>query len=311
MALRSVITAVLMLASGLLYFAPEGVSTRIHASTADLFRPGQEIARQVSLGLADALAATQTRAEKSRRRELERMRGQLAEERQRNAALKLQLVEAAEQQARQARLPSAIRSLPPLTSPALVPARILGDVLAERWRHGKLLDRGTAEGIQESDLVLKSADPLVDLGQDASLSPEDALLLGRCVIGKVERVGKWTSTVLMLTDARYRGRAQLVHEVQGGYVYGARGILEGQGTETCRLTGISSAEAVAVGDAVYTMPQEGTPTPLYYGEVIEARLLESGTEWLVLVRPAPLPTHLDEVQILRSTVREDRLSAAL
>lgn len=311
MSYHGVIAIGFILGSVLLSVAPDKVSGRAQALVADLCRPGQEVARCGGEWLRDTLTATASRTERSRRRELERLRAQLAEQQARTAALQIQLARSAERQQHTSALPAVLRNLPPLTLTSLVPARILGEVAADRWRHAKQLDRGDGDGIEESDLVISGDRSLIDLGQDASLSPEDPLLLGRCVIGKVERVGRWSSTILMLTDAKYRGRAQLVHEAGTGYVFGARGILEGQGTELCRLTGVRSTESVTVGDAVYTTRQDGADSPLLYGHVVEARLGESDQEWTVLVRPVALPGELTDVQILRTSIQPERLSAAL
>jgi rod shape-determining protein MreC len=157
---------------------------------------------------------------------------------------------------------------------------------------------------------VKSNHALVDVGRDGDLSPEDGVLLGRCVIGKVERVGRWTSTFLLLTDSGYRGRAQLVHQADSGYVFGAKGILEGQGEPLCRLRGIASSDSVTVGDAVYAATREGlSSTPLYYGRVVEASLGPSDSEWKVLVEPVPVPSDLQSVQIMRTAVNNERLTA--
>ena len=168
----------------------------------------------------------------------------------------------------------------------------------------------------ENELVLstrKSRKPLIDFGEDAGISTEDALLLGRYVIGKVEHVGKWTSTVKLVTDANYRGRAQLIRETEGGqFVFGeARGILKGQGGPLCKLEGIPAESSVHLHDSVYTGERDGIlPVPLYYGEVVEATLGPDDREWTVLVKPVPLPTALTKVQVLRTGLNPDRLAVS-
>ena len=126
--------------------------------------------------------------------------------------------------------------------PSLIDGAVLGDAVAEQWRSGKLLDLGAKNGLRENELVLstrKSKKPLIDLGEDANISTEDSLLLGRCVIGKVENVGRWTSTFQLVTDAQYRGRAQLIRETSAGkFVFEAQGILKGDGNSLCELADI-------------------------------------------------------------------------
>ena len=306
------VTCVLMLVGAGLYLAPDSVAVRLRAVVADSLKPGQMATCQLSDKLRAATAHVTSQSERARQQEVEQLREQLQAEQARAVSLQLQLARLADDQLRSESLPGPLRSLPRLTSTSLIDATVLGSALAEKWRKGKLLDRGEANGVRESELVIKSNRSLVDLGQDGQLSPEDGMLLGRCVIGKIERVGRWSSTFLLLTDAGYRGRAQLVHQTDTGFVYGAKGILEGQGESRCRLKGITSSESVTVGDAVYTATREGVPaTPLYYGRVVEATLGTLDTEWKVLVEPVPLPNDLTSVQILRTAVNRDRLSAGL
>lgn len=302
------LTCVLVLVGVGLHFAPETVVAKVRGVVADSLRPGQVAARQLTEFVRGngSLNAAKT----NQPTEADLLRVQLHEEQTRTATLQMQLAQLADQQSRHDSLPETIRTLPPLVTSSLIDATVLGDAVAEKWRKGKLLDRGQTSGVRETELVVKSNHGLVDIGRDANLSPEDGVLLGRCVIGKVERVGRWTSTFLMLTDAGYRGRAQLVHQTQSGYVFGAKGILEGQGESLCRLKGIASTDSVAVGDAVYAATRDGlSSTPLYYGRVVEATLGPSDSEWTVLVQPVPVPSDLQHVQIMRTAVNADRLTA--
>ena len=295
-----------------MYFTPDTVAARVRSAVSDSLRPGQIAAKRLTDLLRENATLISSQTDRVRQHEFERLQDQLVAEQARTAALQIQLARLGDLQTREESLPDRLRSLPPLTSSSLIDATVLGEALAERWRKGKLLDRGEANGVRESELVVKSSRALVDVGRDGNLSPEDGLLLGRCVIGKIERVGRWTSTFLLLTDSGYRGRAQLFHETETGFVFGAKGILEGQGGALCRLKGIAASEAVTVGDAVYTATREGQlSTPLYYGRVVQATLGPSDTEWKVLVEPVSIPSDLATVQILRTAVNTERLSAGL
>lgn len=304
------LTCVLLLISVGMYSAPNGFTSSVRRVVADALRPGQAIARQASQWLQTNLESLAVQSAHLRHQESDQLQDELRLERSRTAALQIQLARMADHQARDLATPEPLRTLPRLTSSSLIEATVLGDALSESWRAGKLLDQGEANGVRESSLVLQSSQPLVDLGRDADVSAEDELLLGRCVIGKIERVGRWTSTFVLLTDSEYRGRAQLVHQTDSGFVFGARGILKGQGQPCCRLEGISSAESVVVGDAVYTTNRDGLQTtPLYYGRVTEAILGPNDKEWRVLVAPVPIPHNLSSVQILRTAVNSQRLAA--
>ena len=295
-----------------LHFAPDAVSSRLRGAITDVMRPGQQAVSATGETLRDGLAAISSPSVQTQQREVARLREELDAANARSAMLVARLAESHDKRTREDSLPSTIQRLPRLTSPSLIEAAVLGDVLAEQWRSGKLLDRGTASGVRESSLVVSSRQPLLDLGQEGELLPEDAVLLGRCVIGKVERVGRWTSTLLLLTDAAYRGRAQLIHAADKGFAWGGRGILKGQGGTLCQLEGIAATESVRVGDGVYTAERDGlVTTPLYYGRVVEATLGPDDREWHVLVEPAPLPNRLNSVQVLRMNVNAERLAAGM
>ena len=305
-------TCGLVLAGVGLHFAPDAVSARLRGAITDVMRPGQQAVRATGDSLREGLLAVSSPSAQAQQRELTRLRHELEVSHASSAVLAARLAELRDERTREAALPSTIQRLPRLVSPSLIEAAVLGDVLAEQWRSGKLLDRGTANGVRESSLVVSSRQPLLDLGQEGELLPEDAVLLGRCVIGKVERVGRWTSTLLLLTDAAYRGRAQLIHAADNGFAWGGRGILKGQGGTLCQLEGIAATESVRVGDGVYTAERDGhVTTPLYYGRVVEATLGPDDREWHVLVEPAPLPNRLNSVQVLRMNVNAERLAAGM
>ncbi len=193
-----------------------------------------------------------------------------------------------------------------LTQPVLIEAGVLGKSHATAWRKGRWLDQGKAKGMLEDAPILASSEPLLDLGRDARLSSEDSLLRGRTVIGKVHQVGRWTSTFLLVTDPRFRSRAQLVRETPEGYVFGAKGVLKGQGDALCRLEGIPASDTVEVGNSVYTAERDGVlPSPFYYGRVIEATLNDHAKEWSILVEPVDLES-VTTVLVLRTQLNPRR-----
>ena len=293
-----------------LSFAPDGVASRLRGAVIDAMRPGQQAVCATGDSLREGLASLASQPARTQQRELARLQRKLDDANARSSALAARLARVHEEREHETALPTAMRRLPRLTSVSLIETAVLGDMLAEQWRSGKLLDRGEANGVRESSLVVSSRQPLVDVGQDGELSPEDSVLMGRSVIGKIERVGRWTSTFLLLTDAAYRGRAQLIQEAEAGFAFGARGILKGQGGTLCKLEGIAATESVRVGDGVYTADRDGlVSTPLYYGKVVEATLGPDDREWKVLVEPAPLPSRLSSVQVLRTSVNAERLAA--
>jgi len=292
-----------------LSFAPDGVVSRLRGAVTDAMRPGQQAVCAMGDSLREGLVLLTSQPARTQQREVARLQRELDDAKARSTVLAARLARVHEEREHETALPTALRRLPRLASVSLIEAAVLGDSLAEQWRSGKLLNRGEANGVRELSLVVNSRQPLVDVGQDGELSPEDAVLTGRSVIGKIERVGRWTSTFLLLTDAAYRGRAQLIQEAETGFAFGARGILKGQGESHCKLEGIAATESVRVGDGVYTADRDGlVSTPLYYGKVVEATLGPDDREWKVLVEPAPLPSRLTSVQVLRTSVNSERLA---
>ncbi len=195
-----------------------------------------------------------------------------------------------------------------LVRPQLVEARVLGEESATAWRGAKFLSVGARGGIAESALVLDDARPLIDLGRDADLSEGDAVCAGRIVIGKVAEVGRYSSTLRLVTDPAYTGRARLVRRTSQGLVFGAEGTLAGDGSELCRLKHI--ADPVNVGDEVFTGGTDGVaPLPMYYGRVVRAELPPGAGEWSVWVKPAAADEPLDAVLILRRAINAERLAA--
>ncbi len=290
-----------------LWFAPTSAIARIRTITVDLLRPG------LSLSVATQqrwIIWQKTRDDEhivrlqSQIEQLERTTQQQDERAQRLTA---QLAAANEAAALSPTVGSHDESMQRLFTPALVDAAVLGESLSKSWREGRMLDRGWRSGLRESAVVLASRRPLIDIGQSQQLSPEDTLLTGRTVIGKIEAVGQWTSTFIPITDADFRGRAQLLRQTDQGTAWGAQGMIRGTGNG-CVLEGIASEETVLIGDLVYTAERDGIlSAPLIYGTVMHAELDADGREWTINIRPAPTPTALGTVQVLRAALNPARL----
>jgi cell shape-determining protein MreC len=227
-----------------------------------------------------------------------------------NRRLELQIAvlrERADALAHEQGLTPAAGSPPPLFRPKLVAARVLGEETAAAWRGRKMLSIGARGEIAESALVLDDARPLVDLGEDAGLAPGDETYAGRIVLGKIAEVGRFSSTLRLVTDPAYSGRARLARRTSRGLVFGAEGTLVGDGSDLCRLRRI--ADPVNVGDEVFTGGADGLlPLPMYYGRVVRAELEPGANEWSVWVQPAATAERLETVLVLRRAVNVDRVS---
>jgi cell shape-determining protein MreC len=194
----------------------------------------------------------------------------------------------------------------PLIVPELLQASVLGEETAKLWRAGKFIDKGTMDGVGKSALVLDDTSLLIDQGRDENLLSGQPVYSGRRVFGKVVQVGRWVSTVAKVTDARYRGWAQLGRRTSQGLLFEGTGILEGRGEPLCRLELVKLRELVSVGDEVYTANRDSTlPYPMYYGKVVQVK---PGTQfWEIWVKPAVNETNLQTVQVLRKKFNPIRM----
>lgn len=291
-------------------FAPEALPKSLRGGVCDLLQPGLQGVRDVRLSWSNWQAARATEQERLRTAELEALRRRLADAEGQSRRLIAQLAQLQEAVAVGNAAPlQTSPGAPRLFVPAVVDAAVLGEGLAEDWRSGRILDRGWSHGVRESSLVLASRKPLLDVGQREQLAPEDTVFTGRIVLGKVSDVGRWTSAFVPITDADYRARAQLVHEGARGPAWGAQGLLRGDG-RGCRLEGVPAEEVVRIGDWVYTADRDGALSePLLFGRVTEATVEADEREWKVVVAPAPAPSRLTSVQILRAALNPARLVA--
>lgn len=203
-------------------------------------------------------------------------------------------------------LPSATE-YEPLLSAGLVTARILGrdpDVL--RRRFGRILSRGSSAEIAIDDLVLANL-PHLDQGADAGIEAGQPAISGRVVVGRVEQVGRWTSTLQLVTDPDYRGSAQIVRPSRTRPVLGPVGFIQGNGNGTCQLKLVPKEQPVSIGDYVYSRQQDADqPAPVYYGRVIEA---EPGADhWSIVVEPAFDAALLADVQVLKVSLSAQRVT---
>ena len=303
------LTVALSLAGSGLLFIPVETVRPVRAVVRDALVPGQlalDAVRRQGRAWIAALPSGQNQA--SRVRELE---DELRSVRLENRALEIQsgrLSEQLQKLSEQQGWGSAATVRAPLVIPRLVSARVLGEESAALWRGRKLLGAGDRAGITESALVLDDTRPLVDQGDDARLSPGDAVYAGRVVIGKIAEVGRFSSTLRMVTDSSYSGRARLARRTSQGLVFGAEGTLTGDGSDLCRLKHI--ADPVNVGDEVFTGGADGSvPLPMYYGTVVRTQLEPGAQEWSIWVKPAVTPGRLENVLILRRALNPDRILA--
>lgn len=300
---------VLFGAAGVVLFAAtDGVETSIRNAIHDALKPGQ-------IGLVRIVASSRQRfatlTESNQPTELNRVNDELQAWKLRYRRLQLAHVDLREKNKRLKKhgVPiSAASSTEPLLVVELLNANVLGDTASAIWRSGKLIDVGRSNGVEESALVIQGDGLLIDQGKDAEITEDLPVYCGRCVVGKIEHAGRWSSTVQVITDERYRELVTLARRTPAGLVYGSQGQLEGTGHDGCRLTLISADEPVSVGDAVYSIPSKGlVDYPMLYGTVTRAELKPGSMHWSIFVKPAITIDEVHAVQVLQSRINPVRM----
>jgi cell shape-determining protein MreC len=303
------LVAAISLAGCGLLFVPVETSRPVRVLVRDALAPGQKALDAVCRRGRGWIAALPSVNNQAGRVSL--LKTELRSQRLANRRLEIQaahLEEQLQKLSQQQGWGSALAARSPLVIPRLVSARVLGEESAALWRGRKLLGAGGRAGIAESALVLDDTRPLIDQGEDVQLAPGDAVYAGRIVIGKIAEVGRFSSTLRMVTDSGYSGRARLARRTSQGLVFGAEGTLTGDGSDLCRLKHIS--DPVNVGDEVFTGGPDGAvPLPMYYGSVVRAELEPGAQEWSIWVKPAAASERLEGVLILRRVLNPDRILA--
>lgn len=185
----------------------------------------------------------------------------------------------------QAGMLAASRDAGPLLDAEWISARLLSRGTPLPGWELPVINRGTDRTIAAGDLVA-AGHPLLDVGTRDSVAIDSRVVAGRAVLGRIATAGQWTSTVQLVSDAGYRGAAQLVRQSGGAAVEGPEGVLVGTGAGRCSLQYVAATEPVRVGDLVVTpLRQPWGRGPLLYGTVTRADAAAGATHWSIDVEP--------------------------
>ncbi len=307
-----------------LLLAPAEQTNRIRALVRDGALPGLRIvdaAHQRILTLPVSLPGVETTHDPAP--ELIAEREQWEQKYRQLQSVNTQLIGALEQARGVQASPFLAEPGTPLFLPQLIEASVIG---AEEVRQStqrasfrRIVDVGTHDDIIPADYVVnevpadeQASQHLIDQGTDSGLAVDQPVFAGRCVVGKVGQVGRWTSTIIPVTDPAYSGRAQLVRATEQGTVLGAEGVMTGDGEGKCLLKYVPGTEPVAVGDVVYTpVEHSGLPVPMHYGTVVQATLTDQAQDWTIVIAPAETIARARRVQVLRSVLNTDRMSTEM
>ncbi|NLX12028.1 MAG: rod shape-determining protein MreC [Phycisphaerales bacterium] len=191
----------------------------------------------------------------------------------------------------------AIRKTPGFPRQARpIPARVIAPE-ADAWRQAFRVATGTNRGIKEGDWVATRLQ--VDVGREQDVQERAQVLARECLIGWVEQANRWTSRVVLLSDAfanqtmRIRiapppDRSSATASAEHRPVF----FLKGAGRGRMLVPDIPredvDAKLIAVGDIVTTDPDDyrfpmamvigsivelshNKAKPLYYDAVVEHR----------------------------------------
>lgn len=296
-----------------LYVIPSAYSDRVFNLIRDTSKPGLVLIQQIKVW------QHQSGKKPEQQSLVKQLEIKLSEKEFENRRLELQYLELSEQlqTLKQTGVPSyQSQSGERLLVPDLVEAHLLGESSIALLKEGRLLNQGKEQGVFGSSIVLKSDLPLIDLGEQQGIKAGYSLYAGKAVIGKIGKVGGWTSSLIPITSVDYRGSARIARKTDQGLQLGADGILVGMGEGKCKLLQIPPTESIQVGQDVYTgevdhaLPlsmQSTLAQPMYYGRVIEAELPRGAPYWKVIVEPAIRLSDVKQVSVLRQIVNPRRM----
>lgn len=271
---------------------PAPIAETIRSGLIDIARPGQQALFESAQRLAAWRSRDPSPRESDRERsELDAARLEIRRLRLANSRLTQETTDT----------PSVDPQHPPLFATNLVTVRVLGQETIQAWQAGRILDRG--RGLSPESLVVEPGHSTLDLGHAGGhargLARGQPAYAGRGVVGRISRVGRWTSTLQPLTDTRFRGLARLARPGRDQPVFSSRGMLEGTGDGFCRLTRVPTTAAVTIGDVVYTDGRDQPGDwPMVYGTVVRAELPDGAPHWDIRIRPAIDLDQLKQLDVL-------------
>lgn len=302
----------MLLAIGLMT-GPRKIGEEVTVLIRDILKPGQQLLASSIEFTGDKLSEIEERNRTNAETQIEKLKNELQQlklEQRRQQLANANLWERWKRDERFGSGPFRGVAGERLFVQDLVEATVLGQETTLLWQGGTLLGKGKRSGLRESDLVLESELPLIDQGERQGLKEGQPVFLGQCVAGRIRNVGLWSSTVQHVSDKDFRAKAQLVSRSKNEFRYGPSGILEGMGEGLCRLRYVDAQQAVNVGDHVYTQRDDGElSVPMYFGKVIEAKILPGETHWEILIEPAVKEIAANKVYVLRKKLNPARLLA--
>lgn len=287
--LRRVVTALLPLVAVATLLMPQSVSDRARVWAGPVFMPLQNLTQGWSLDLAERFghndlarpAAPAADADQARLLE-----NALAEATARLAQADRRLADVA-------RLREALDGLPC----RLVPARLIAPEVGG-GRTPALIAKGSARGVTAGGAVIRRH---LDRGAREALERGEAVLTAAGLIGVVDEVGPFTSTVRLVTDPRTSFMVQVITRRAGRWRAGPEGVARGsEDGRTVSVEGIPRTSDIAPGDFIVTSPSQEAALPAYLvvGRVARCDLKPTALFYDLVVEPRVAPAEAGEVYVL-------------
>jgi len=259
---RSAVFLVIALAMVLVWLVLDSLGTTnpIRESLTGVIAPLQLVFTRAASPVLDLAASFRARAD---------LQQENAELKEQIAALRAEVVQLSEAQYENEDLRRQLGFKSAVPSFQLIAAEVIGrDPSA--YLHYLLIDRGAEDGIRKGMPVLT----------DAGL------------VGRVSRVNRGSSQVMLLTDPESSVAAYIQRSR-------ATGVVQGQLQQDLVMRYILQDETVVVGDVVLTSGMGGgLPKRLVIGQVVEVRRNDVDMHQEALVQPAVDMESLEQVMVL-------------
>ncbi|MBE3070643.1 MAG: rod shape-determining protein MreC [Planctomycetes bacterium] len=287
--LRRVVTALLPLIAIATLLMPQSVSDRARVWAGPVFMPLQNLTQGWSLDLAERFGQSdlaRPAAPADDADEVRLLENALAEATGRLAQADRRLADVA-------RLREALDGLPC----RLVPARLIAPEVGGGHTPA-LIAKGSARGVASGGAVIRRH---LDRGAREALERGEAVLTAAGLIGVVEEVGPFTSTVRLVTDPHTSFMVQVITRRGDRWRAGPEGVARGsEDGRAVSVEGIPRTSDIAPGDFIVTSPSPEAALPAYLvvGRVARCDLKPTALFYDLVVEPRVAPAEAGEVYVL-------------
>ena len=150
----------------------------------------------------------------------------------------------------------------------------------------------------------------IDVGEDAHIQPNMAVVVGGGLVGRVNEVGRNYAKVVTIINVE-SGVACLVQRARGaGVMHGRIGM--DPTSQECRMNYLTQANNITPGDVVITSGTDGVfPKGILVGTVTSVSRQSDLSDNYVVVNPYVDFTNIEEVMVLRTVPVESEQLPAL